>query len=410
MSSLIRDIGGITKFSFLPVAYLISTVVLLIGSDLFLGVALGIFLLLLSGELISTKDNEEFDYGHDGLFKLHLCLSAFILISYLLVFLWFVMAPQVDFLGLAQLMNTQLDLDIMEPRQDMSSLMVSSVWLFTFFAPPFLAIVIAHELIHKPSGTLSYRIGVTAQIVTFMSYFSIAHPRGHHNLVCLDDDPATPRRGENFYTFMLRSLIGQRVQAWELEKHRLANKQLPAMHWSNQALQRYLLEILFASSVIAYGGLPAAAAILFIALSSNITMEMTNYAHHYGLVRQKGKPVGARHTWDNTYKITTFMAMGGTRHSYHHLKADTPYWHYKDVKGAAAETIAGLFTSIFLSLIPPLHRRLITPKLIDWDWKLATPVEQQLAVAASRSSGQTELIAHADELESYLQSNDRMVG
>lgn len=410
MNSLIRDIGGITKFSFLPATYLAATVALFIGSDFFLIVVLAISLLFMSGELISSKDHQEFDYGHDGLFMLHLCLSALILISYLLVFLWFIMAPQVDFLGLAQLMNTQFDLDIMGPRKHVSGLTVSTVWLFTFLAPPLLAIVIAHELIHKPSGTLSYRIGVMAQVVTFMSYFSIAHPRGHHNLVCLDDDPATPRRGESFYTFMLRSLIGQRVQAWELEKYRLANKQLSAMHWSNQALQRYLFETLFAGSVIAFGGLPAAAAILFIALSSNVTMEMTNYAHHYGLVRQKGKPVGARHTWDNTYKIETFMLFGGPRHAYHHLNADTPYWHYKDVKGAAAETVAGLFTSIFLSLVPPLHRRLITPKLIDWDWKLATPVEQQLAVAASRASGQKELITHADELENHLQLKDRMVG
>ena len=35
--------------------------------------------------------------------------------------------------------------------------------------------------------------------------FAIEHVYGHHKDVCLDEDPASAKRGENIYLFILRS-------------------------------------------------------------------------------------------------------------------------------------------------------------------------------------------------------------
>lgn len=402
MNTFKKDIVGVLKFSIFPFAYLILAVTLFIGSDLFL-YAFSIFMLLVVvGEIIPIKDDQGFDYGHDNLFLTQLCLSSVILVSYLVVFLWFCIAPQGDFLGLGQLAHQWLGIDVLAQRQQATGLTVFAASYSAFLASAALGIVVSHELIHKPVGSFSYRVGVIGQIVTFMSYFSIVHPRGHHRLVCTAADPATPRRGESVYTFMLRSMIGQHQQTWALEKRRLAHKQLPAMHWSNQALQMWLLEAVLAFSVIAVGGLYGALAIALIALSSNILMELINFTHHYGLLRDSESPVAERHTWDNTYKVLTFLGWAGNRHAYHHGNADAPYWHYGAARKSGPVTIAGFLTSAFVTLVPPLHRHFITPRLIAWDWEFATPAEQRLAVDASRASGQVELVAHANELEKAL--------
>ena len=54
-------------------------------------------------------------------------------------------------------------------------------------------------------------------------FFTIEHVYGHHKNVALKEDPATAKRGEIIYQFIIRSTIGQAKNAWKIEKKRLKN-------------------------------------------------------------------------------------------------------------------------------------------------------------------------------------------
>jgi len=52
-------------------------------------------------------------------------------------------------------------------------------------------------------------------------HFFVEHVHGHHKMVALDEDPATARYGEPFYSFVPRVLKGEFTSACRLEAARL---------------------------------------------------------------------------------------------------------------------------------------------------------------------------------------------
>ena len=45
-------------------------------------------------------------------------------------------------------------------------------------------------------------------------HFYIEHLYGHHKRVATEEDPATSQKGENFYSFLPKSIIGGFMSAW----------------------------------------------------------------------------------------------------------------------------------------------------------------------------------------------------
>ena len=62
-----------------------------------------------------------------------------------------------------------------------------------------IGITTAHELIHRQNKYMR-GIGVVLLIVCCYGHFRIEHIYGHHRNVA-KEDPATARRGENFYFY-----------------------------------------------------------------------------------------------------------------------------------------------------------------------------------------------------------------
>ena len=86
--------------------------------------------------------------------------------------------------------------------------------------------------------------------LTLDAEFSIEHVYGHHRRLATPADPATARRGESFYTFLVRSVVGQTRSAFELERGRL--QKLGHGTWS--AHNRYLRGwVMSAALVVAFG-------------------------------------------------------------------------------------------------------------------------------------------------------------
>ena len=51
---------------------------------------------------------------------------------------------------------------------------------------------------------------------------------GHHKHVATKEDPATARRGENFYFYFIRCVISSVISSWNIEKNMLQKNQISA--------------------------------------------------------------------------------------------------------------------------------------------------------------------------------------
>ena len=88
---------------------------------------------------------------------------------------------------------------------------------------------VAHELIHH-AGNRGARFCATCLLAGMgNAAFVVFHGRGHHRLVATFADPATARRGESVWAFLVRSTTGQLAEAYAHEAARLRRKGTEAL-------------------------------------------------------------------------------------------------------------------------------------------------------------------------------------
>ena len=63
-------------------------------------------------------------------------------------------------------------------------------------------------------------------IVCCYGHFRIEHIYGHHRNVATKEDPATARRGENFYFYFIRCVINSVISSWKIEKNILDKRNI----------------------------------------------------------------------------------------------------------------------------------------------------------------------------------------
>ena len=71
-----------------------------------------------------------------------------------------------------------------------------------------------------------------------------------------------------------------------------------------------------------------------VAFLSKASLETINYVEHYGLVRERGKPVRMRHSWNSNHFFSSIYLYNVTRHSSHHEKANLKYWELESYENA----------------------------------------------------------------------------
>jgi len=218
----------------------------------------------------------------------------------------------------------------------------------------------AHELIHG-RRRIERLLGLVMLAGCGYMHFRISHLQGHHRAAATPDDPATARRGEDVYRFVLRSVVGQYRQAWHAERRR------SRVGESNRML-RYL-----AVTALIYAGVAILAGprgVLFLALQSLLAvfiLEVFNYIAHYGLMRRQGadgryEPLGPEHSWNTARRFSNWALLNAGGHSHHHAEPGRAYQHLGPVSGAL-ELPAGYGGSVLLALVPPLWYRVIDPRL-----------------------------------------------
>ena len=239
-----------------------------------------------------------------------------------------------------------------------------------------VGITVAHELGHKNTKIEQFYAKVLLMTVSYMHFF-IEHNKGHHVWVATPKDPATSRKGENFYKFYFRSVIGGFMSAWEIEKERLSRKDISVWSFRNDMILYTILPFIFC------GFLMVSLYFLTGSLSWNVPvfffiqgvlgfslLEVVNYIEHYGIVRNeiangRFERVNPLHSWNSNYLITNFYLFQLQRHSDHHANASRRYQvlrHFDE----SPQMPQGYPAMMMMAMIPPLWFKVMDNRLEKW--------------------------------------------
>ena len=107
-----------------------------------------------------------------------------------------------------------------------------------------MGIVVSHELIHRIDSRLEPFLGRMVLASVLYMHWAIEHIAGHHRTVATPEDPATARKGEAFYVFWPRTVMGGIQSAWRIETRRLSRSGKSALSPGNRLLRYYGIEVL----------------------------------------------------------------------------------------------------------------------------------------------------------------------
>lgn len=229
-----------------------------------------------------------------------------------------------------------------------------------------IGITVAHELIHRTSRFERFLGSFMLHQVAY-AHFGVEHVEGHHRNVGLQSDPATARRGESVYAFILRCVVFSWWQVWgiEAERNRRAGVAPYGLH---NRMWRWTLTFpaFIAVTGVAFGWLPA---VLFVvqAAIAIVLLEMVNYVEHYGLERREIKPgvlerVAAKHAWEARHRASNVGLFKLQRHADHHIAPQRRYQSLR-VHDESPQLPHGYPVMLMLSLVPPLWRAVIHPRI-----------------------------------------------
>lgn len=230
-------------------------------------------------------------------------------------------------------------------------------------------IVTAHELGHKRSRVDRW-LAKIALAAGFYGQYTIDHNLGHHRDVATPEDSGTARFGESLWYFWLARQIPHStiLRPWSFEKQRLARKGKGPWSPDNEVLQPVILSLLaYATLVLLLGGavLPF---LLVVVPTTYLFHGVIDYIEHYALLRPTMKDgryarVRALDSWNCDDFVTTFLFMGAGRHSDHHAFPLRRYQVLRTLPDLPTLP-AGYLSMFWLSLVPPLWRRVMDPRVL----------------------------------------------
>ncbi len=222
-----------------------------------------------------------------------------------------------------------------------------------------IGITTAHELGHRPQKAERFLSQLLLVLVGY-GHFFVEHNRGHHARIGTRDDPATARRDETVYAFWLRSLWFSFAHAVHLERMRRDHQGQSVVH--DRVWQLTLASIAFAMLAWMLGGWIGLALFLGQALMAVLLLETVNYLEHYGLTREKGQKVTHVHSWDCNAFLSNSFLFNLERHADHHAHPERPYEALRPTADSP-QLPQGYTAMILLSLLPPLWRWVVHPRL-----------------------------------------------
>ncbi len=253
-----------------------------------------------------------------------------------------------------------------------------------------LATVVAHELTHRTWSKPAQVVGRWLLALTGDASFAIEHVYGHHRNVGTRKDPATARRGENAYHFVLRSTVMSYLGAWKIERDRLAKRGSSPWSWRNRMHRGNLMFLSYVAFFAWAAGTTGALLFLATAAYGKAYLELVNFIEHYGLVRDPEQAVQPWHSWNCNRRMSTWLTFNLPRHSHHHAMGQKPFYELRAYPDAPSLPV-GYLTMMMIALVPPLFNALMVPRVLEWDRVYAGEAERPHIEEANRLSGMRAL-------------------
>tara|TARA_S200000501_G_C20870632_1_gene764061 strand:+ start:4444 stop:5514 length:1071 start_codon:yes stop_codon:yes gene_type:complete len=273
-----------------------------------------------------------------------------------------------------------LNIDFIQIKQSMILIDKISIIYMAFIGAGAMAITAGHEMAHRKKNKFDLFVANWLLAFSFDCNFAIEHVYGHHKNVCLPEDPASAKRGESIYLFIIKAIINEHISGWSIELKRLKRKKINFFSFNNRMLVGYSKSIIIALSILIFGGVNAILTFILIAFLSKSTLEGINYIEHYGLVRERGKPVRMRHSWNSNHFFSSIYLFNVTRHSDHHRNANLKFWELKPIDKDSPLLPYGYLTMLYLVIFFPfLYKKIMKKELDNWDKNFANEFERNLA-------------------------------
>ena len=142
----------------------------------------------------------------------------------------------------------------------------------------------------------------------------------------------------------------------------------------------YLRSLTITILAFTFGGITGMLTVLLVAILSKSSLAAINFVEHYGLVRERGKPVRMRHSWNSNHFFSSIYLYNVTRHSNHHKNTNLKFWELKPRDKDAPMLPYGYLTMLYLVLfVPFLYNRIMKKELVNWDQNYANNFERSLA-------------------------------
>ncbi|CAM9260115.1 unnamed protein product [Choristocarpus tenellus] len=228
-----------------------------------------------------------------------------------------------------------------------------------------VGITVSHELVHKNTRVEQWA-GRLVCVAMGYGHFYVEHTRGHHKMVGTDNDPATARFGESFYSFLPRCIVGSFCNAWRLEVDRC--REMDLTFWHNEMLWYWTASSFLCGGLVAAFGRWSVPLFLGQSAMGVLLFESVNYLEHYGLERRRledgrYEQVGYEHSWDSPHRLTNMVLFKLQRHADHHVNSTKRYQTLR-AELCSPQLPMGYPTCVLLALCPPLWRTVIDPRVL----------------------------------------------
>tara|TARA_Y100000814_G_scaffold288754_1_gene260683 strand:- start:916 stop:2073 length:1158 start_codon:yes stop_codon:yes gene_type:complete len=353
---------------------------------------IGFSLFIILGDMILKKDASEETYSYVFLLDVPMYINLPLLML-LVLFTVFALSSDPSDLFQSIFMN-YLNIDLFNMRQSMNVADSISLVALTGLFIGIMGTVPGHELVHRKKNKFDMFMGNWLLAFSWDCAFAIEHVYGHHKNVGLGHDPATAKRGENIYLFILRAIIKEQKDAWSIELNQAKRREQSFISIRNRMIIGYFRSLFITFIAYLIGGISGTLIFLLCAFIAKSLLEVINYSEHYGLIRVSGETVSPRHSWNSNSTMSSIYLYNVTRHSSHHEKANLKYWELRSYNDAPMMP-QGYLTMLYMALfLPYFFHRMMAKKLIEWDKNYATDNERILAIEQNKKSGIPLLINH----------------
>tara|TARA_B110000014_G_scaffold188310_1_gene137129 strand:+ start:366 stop:1526 length:1161 start_codon:yes stop_codon:yes gene_type:complete len=372
--------------------YYISTVTLVVaiyvctlGTNFPTIFFIGFSMFIILGDILLSHDDHERTYKNTFLLNLPMYINLPLLL--LLLFIVVFILGENSSNAFSTFLLTHLNIDIVYSRESINTLDSISLVALSGLFIGIMGTVSGHELVHRKKDKFDLFMGNWLLAMSWDCAFAVEHVYGHHKNVGLDIDPATAKRGENIYAFIIRAIVKEQKDAWLIELDQLKRRDMSVLSLNNRMIFGYLRSIIITAISFLVGGIGGMLIFLLCAFVAKSLLEVINYSEHYGLVRVPGEIVQPRHSWNSNSTMSSIYLYNVTRHSSHHEKANLKYWELRAYEGAPMMP-QGYLTMLYLAIFAPyFFHRMMAKKLIEWDNKYATEKEKILASEQNKNSG-----------------------